>query len=153
MGWPHRACTPLWQILLYFVHKIFRWVPLSNIIGWIKQSSVQNTVKVVYECPLKYKKKTYQILYSPVSWRSGFTMIVCMFSIWSHDRIEHIGLFKAKLLHHHFYLPEVQNAHGALAFYASLLRKFPLATSESPFGGEGGENPPGGGRCFMSLYF
>ena len=26
-----------------------------------------------------------------------------------------------------------------IAFYGSLLRKFPLATSESPFGGEGGK--------------
>ena len=26
-----------------------------------------------------------------------------------------------------------------LSFYGSLLRKFPLATSESPFGGEGGK--------------
>ena len=34
-------------------------------------------------------------------------------------------------------------------FYGSLLRKFPPATSESPFGGEGGETPPGGGRCFI----
>ena len=26
-----------------------------------------------------------------------------------------------------------------ITFYGSLLRKFPLATSESPFGGEGGK--------------
>ena len=44
-----------------------------------------------------------------------------------------------------FVRPSVANLifylHNSIdfAFYGSLLRKFPLATSESPFGGEGGK--------------